>query len=202
MSFLSWRHPNPAQTLPSKSKQLWTSWSLSGCKSWSSPSIADDWGSTRLGQDCMTRWWQLKYFYFHSYLGRIPILTNIFQRGWNQQLDDIVSKTHVDNNPSCKHSCWTWGTIMFRINLVSPAFSTLWGINILRTAVKTMISRHVFGCCVEEKQIFQSWPQTLVNFVLGFHRGSQFLCEFPRFKTLQISCAAWGRSRCHCDQGD
>lgn len=57
MSFLSWRHPNPAQSLPSKSTQLWTSWSLSGCKSWSSPSIADDWGSTRLGQDCMTRWW-------------------------------------------------------------------------------------------------------------------------------------------------
>ena len=26
-------------------------------------------------------------FYFHSYLGKIPILTNIFQRGWNHQLD-------------------------------------------------------------------------------------------------------------------
>ena len=24
-------------------------------------------------------------FYFHPYLGRIPILTNIFQRGWNHQ---------------------------------------------------------------------------------------------------------------------
>ena len=27
-----------------------------------------------------------KHFYFHPYLGKIPILTNIFQRGWNHQL--------------------------------------------------------------------------------------------------------------------
>ena len=26
-------------------------------------------------------------FYVHSYLGKIPILTNIFQMGWNHQLD-------------------------------------------------------------------------------------------------------------------
>ena len=25
-------------------------------------------------------------FYFHPYLGKIPILTNIFQTGWNHQL--------------------------------------------------------------------------------------------------------------------
>ena len=25
-------------------------------------------------------------FYFHPYLGKIPMLTNIFQRGWNHQL--------------------------------------------------------------------------------------------------------------------
>ena len=28
-----------------------------------------------------------KIFYFHPYLGKIPILTNIFQVGWNHQLD-------------------------------------------------------------------------------------------------------------------
>ena len=27
-----------------------------------------------------------KIFYFHPYLGKIPILTNIFQMGWNHQL--------------------------------------------------------------------------------------------------------------------
>ena len=29
----------------------------------------------------------LGIFYSHPYLGKIPILTNIFQRGWNHQLD-------------------------------------------------------------------------------------------------------------------
>ena len=28
-------------------------------------------------------------FYFHPYLGKINILTNIFQRGWNHQLENI-----------------------------------------------------------------------------------------------------------------
>ena len=36
-----------------------------------------------------SRWWQLKYFWnFHPYLGKIPILTYIFQMGWNHQPDD------------------------------------------------------------------------------------------------------------------
>ena len=34
-----------------------------------------------------TRWWQL-IFFFNFHLGKIPILTNIFQGGWNHQLTD------------------------------------------------------------------------------------------------------------------
>ena len=39
--------------------------------------------------DPITRWWfQKNMFYFHPYLGKIPILTSIFQRGWfNHQSD-------------------------------------------------------------------------------------------------------------------
>ena len=33
----------------------------------------------------ITRWWFHIFFYFHLYLGKIPILTNIFQLGWNHQ---------------------------------------------------------------------------------------------------------------------
>ena len=34
-------------------------------------------------------------FYFHPYLGKIPILTNIFQRGWfNHQPDDMSFCCH------------------------------------------------------------------------------------------------------------
>ena len=29
-------------------------------------------------------------FYFYPYLGKIPILTNIFQMGWNHQLEKLL----------------------------------------------------------------------------------------------------------------
>ena len=32
-------------------------------------------------------------FYFHPYLGKIPILTNIFQMGWNHHLDKMQHAT-------------------------------------------------------------------------------------------------------------
>ena len=45
-----------------------------------------------------------KIFYFHPYLGKTPILTNIFQIGWNHQLDYPVANmkqvhTIVDPEP-------------------------------------------------------------------------------------------------------
>ena len=43
------------------------------CESWKSQPISG--------------WWFQIFLYFHPYLGKIPILTNIFQRGWNHQLD-------------------------------------------------------------------------------------------------------------------
>ena len=44
------------------------------------------------------------FFYFHHYLGKIPILTNIFQRGWNHQLEKTYEKqTHFRN--------WKWNGI-------------------------------------------------------------------------------------------
>ncbi len=35
-----------------------------------------------------TRWWFQIFFYFHPYLGKISNLTNIFQMGWNHQLEN------------------------------------------------------------------------------------------------------------------
>ena len=42
-------------------------------------------------------------FYFFPYLGKIPILTNIFQMGWNHQLDIIsyipgTQMTHISED--------------------------------------------------------------------------------------------------------
>ena len=31
----------------------------------------------------------VSFFDFHPYLGKIPILTNIFQMGWNHQLESL-----------------------------------------------------------------------------------------------------------------
>ena len=46
-------------------------------------------------------------FYFHPYLEKIPILTNIFQMGWNHQLEfffqHFVSFVHVFSNVELKH---------------------------------------------------------------------------------------------------
>ena len=30
-------------------------------------------------------WVVVSFFFFHPYLGKIPVVTNIFQMGWNQQ---------------------------------------------------------------------------------------------------------------------
>ena len=39
----------------------------------------------------ISRWWQLKHFLFSPRtVGKVPILTNIFQLGWNHQLDFFV----------------------------------------------------------------------------------------------------------------
>ena len=42
----------------------------------------------------ITRWWFQIFFFFHPYLGKISILTSIFQMGWNHQqvlLSEVVA---------------------------------------------------------------------------------------------------------------
>ena len=43
----------------------------------------------------LTGWWFQIVFDFHPYLGKIPILTNIFQRGWNHQLGMLMMETKL-----------------------------------------------------------------------------------------------------------
>ena len=50
------------------------------------------------------RWFQLFsiIFYVHPYLGKIPILTNIFQMGWfNHQLDDYEQIGETSHQHVC-----------------------------------------------------------------------------------------------------
>ncbi len=45
-------------------------------------------------------------FYFHPYLGKIPILTNIFQMGWNHQPVSKLMIWGVIYLYFRKHPCW------------------------------------------------------------------------------------------------
>ena len=64
-------------------------------------------------------------FYFHPYLGKIPILTNIFQRGWNHQLENldwwiIWDRDNLEFRSQGPKVCW--GEIQ------SFSFGNSWGI--------------------------------------------------------------------------
>ena len=48
-------------------------------------------------------------FDFHHYLGKIPNLTNIFQRGWNHQLDYVLLfPSSLITNPSFMNGWFEW----------------------------------------------------------------------------------------------
>ena len=52
------------------------------------------------------RWWFQRSFIFTPYLGKIPILTNIFQMGWNHQLDTYSD--HLLRYWNDIASCWVY----------------------------------------------------------------------------------------------
>ena len=57
-----------------------------------------------------TRWWFQIFYFFHPYLGKIPILTNIFQMGWNHQLDNFPTKkgTSLAMQCTCNMNMFRW----------------------------------------------------------------------------------------------
>ena len=66
-------------------------------------------------------------FYFHPYLGKIPILTNIFQMGWNHQPDNhggledhvpVICRFHV-NLPACI-PWWETLRVCFDLTFLDP----------------------------------------------------------------------------------
>ena len=60
------------------------------------------------------RWCFQTFFYVHPYLGKIPILTNIFQMGWNHHLVIFW----VSDFPIDRHGC-TWMCVKDRPFLIS-----------------------------------------------------------------------------------
>ena len=72
-------------------------------------------------------WWQLKYFLFSPRnLGKIPILTNIFQMGWNHQPEIFrLQKGQYwgELDPSCCHSQLKALMLRARAHIVSTYMS-------------------------------------------------------------------------------
>ena len=67
-------------------------------------------------------------FYFHPYLGKIPILTNIFQMGWNHQLDEVFLPRSLRYN-----GLWTSPKAVTRNPMVSSAFRIIHNDRLLTT---------------------------------------------------------------------
>ena len=69
----------------------------------------------------ITRWWfHFIFFYVHLYLGKIPILTNIVQMGWNHQPDKyqlFPSRFHYGIIPTTNKMHWFQSSEMVYISL-------------------------------------------------------------------------------------
>ena len=65
-------------------------------------------------------------FYFHPYLGKVSILTNIFPRGWNHQPDIFVVFFRSDPSITCIPVCVIPGVS----NAWFHTFMDVWGISI------------------------------------------------------------------------
>ena len=129
-----------------------------------------------------------KYFYVHPYLGKIPILTNIFQRGWNHQL--VVSWWRV-----------FWGNILLNQFM---AFAVVAGSTLSSTmntkTVRIWSSHFSFSHCWlpkvdpytgETPPINETWnPKKIGGFLCCYWaegplaaRGRQLIGPFKRVTT-------------------
>ena len=85
-----------------------------------SPYSRKSWGSSEITkgfryrstpwrvQVYMTRWWFEPFFIFTPIWGRFPILANIFQMGWNHQLEKFQVPFQSMWNPPLEGSRYTW----------------------------------------------------------------------------------------------
>ena len=86
--FLERNHPHLVFWKPAKNHPDLRNWnSKSSSTSWTGAGdgMVEILAPVNRRMEDLSRWWFQICFYVHPYLGKIPILTNIFQMGWNQQ---------------------------------------------------------------------------------------------------------------------
>ena len=99
-----------------------------------------------------------KYFYFYPYLGKIPILTNIFQRGWNHQLVIVKQSPNFVKEPLLL-SFFRGGGVTFSCH---DGFRYLDNSRYLSTSQRTQNIKNVLKYHASQFQIIQQ-PVGIVN---------------------------------------
>ena len=128
-------------------------------------------------------------FYFHPYLGKWSILTNIFQRGWNHQLEKVAKK--AGGTLSQKISCLlSAGEVWQRLQDAQWQWrSGFWQIFF---AAKTSLTKTCFFCFFwwgvlgERLMNFDSWWHFFLVLLIFFVNQDVFLSYSGAFETTFI----------------
>ena len=132
----------------------------------------------------ISRWW-FHFFYFYPYLGKIPILTNIFQMGWNHQPDmymwlclkivDISSSRNVHAYELTHifiyiHIWYVYTYVFFWYVSISFYIHTLTVTDYILYQYETYLYIFIYTVHVSKNLIFllaPFWGQASNNFIWG-----------------------------------
>ena len=122
-------------------------------------------------------------FYFHPYLGKIPILTNIFQRGWNHQLG---------NHRKFQGNLGWWNIFLIWPDIGQiQCFSWMWELSLM--------------CHGWDFWIKNTWVKSQDTVVVWVIRGSEKLplvisewwnCPWNGNPEPELTCIAWTPVSC------
>ena len=122
-------------------------------------------------------------FYFHPYLGKIPILTNIFQMGWNHQLVKLGLTLFLDSGAHIG--------FLLRLELLQHHSRIPWKSNRTKaeTWLSTTASRYFCNCSKPSQEKRLEKTSTIQMFspppVTPVFKSFRILCSAP-----QLLCEA------------
>ena len=115
-------------------------------------------------------------FYFYPYLGKIPILTNILQRGWNHQLEKVLEDLESQKTEARKKA----GKLI--------CLNSLWIIQIPCSIGITFSALHIFFNRKDVRFIFSS---VFHNF--HYHVSFPFLGGQETLKLMFLNTCCFNR---------
>ena len=120
-----------------------------------------------------------KYFLFSPYLGKIPILTNIFQMVWNHQLED--DDWFLRLCPKCQNPIATRTQRLF-------FFAVFWWISVVVESIRLLDLHNILNImCLFLPQSSKYLLRRFVRYVLGGLNASSQGVWKPRVNFAQIS---------------